>query len=238
MKIKYLYIIISLAFFNLSCKSQIFCTENITLNNETSSLDKSTYTFIFNNSSKIDPTIIIVGKKNYNHISSNANIVLLEESNVSQFLKEAINDSLKKIKVNYTFVEKGKKFEKLFKDGHTNFYKYISINADTLSGRIIESYQKYDSIFIGTHRWYDYELKNNKPTLKIKQEINYDSIYPICFCKAYKIARKMFGKKHINVNSPKDYPNRKQEKNAFWEFYNDEIILKIDAYSGEIINKK
>ena len=218
----YLFIIL----FTVNCTSQKKCTEEIKIKDiRYLSISKEAYKFYLSNYSNIDGfSSIQLTNKN-------------SDENDLFFANLLIDVKINKTNPNYVFEEKNYKLKKRFKDNHINYFRYNPLTADTLGGKLIESYQKYDSIFIGTHTWYDYELQNNIPTLRIKKDINYDSIYPICLSKAYKIARKKFGKKHINVNAPKDYPDKKQEKDAFWEFYNDKMNLRIDAYSGELINK-
>jgi hypothetical protein len=240
MKAKYLFTLITFIYFKLGCYSQDICTDNINLNRQNLELDKGLFDFIFNNSSKIDPTIIIVGKKNYNskYYPSNVKVVIIDESNNSQFLKQVIDDSIHKKNVNYTLIEKGKKYQKLFKDNHYNYFRYKPLNSSINAGKVIETYQKYDSIYIGMHIFYKYELENGKISMKIDRKINYDTIYPICWSSAINIALKnKFKGIKLNLIPPKDYPEKKMNKaNAFWKVYNNcKDTLKINAFSGKIL---
>jgi len=163
---------------------------------------------------------------------------------------------------NYLFKQKYKKWKqkknmkiksKRYLDRHINYLQYTPFNiSDTLiAGRLIESYQKYDSVLIGVHNWYKYDRKKAKASkanfckeitlyevpIEIEKSVNYDTIYPICWREAIHIAHKKgLREKYPTLVAPKGYPEEKQPpKEAFWIVSDKKQIVKVDAYTGEVL---
>ena len=163
---------------------------------------------------------------------------------------------------NYLFKQKYKKWKqkknmkiksKRYLDRHINYLQYTPFNiSDTLmAGRLIESYQKYDSVLIGVHNWYKYDRKKAKASkanfckeitlyevpIEIEKSVNYDTIYPICWREAIHIAHKKgLREKYPTLVAPKGYPEEKQPpKEAFWIVSDKRRSIKINAYTGEVI---
>ena len=73
---------------------------------------------------------------------------------------------------------------------------------------------------------------------EIKKQIDYDAIYPICWSKAIKIAKKKGVKqKFPKLQAPQNYPEKQEKQNAFWTVSDTNTTIKVDAYTGDIFNK-
>lgn len=138
------------------------------------------------------------------------------------------------IEIKYSTFKSKKNKRVLFKDGHKDYYQYIPLSGDTLRrGRLAETYQKYNSVLIGTHTWYKYQKSlNGEVERVIERRVNYDDFYPVCWSNAIKRARRKGIKaKNPELIAPIGYPNIKLEKGeAFWLIRDGVNEVKIDAY--------
>ena len=229
-----------------SCKTSEICTQEVSYENYLLSYDYDDYVFFsskdcFKREIEVVSDIFYI-ETNYDVFRNNLYVAI------------AYADGQEVPKEKYLFKEKfykKRKKQKRFEDRHINYFQYHSFEtADTLmAGRLLETYQKYDSILIGKHTWYQYN--RNKATkerinyckeftkydvpIEIEKQINYDTIYPICWSKAIKLARKQgIREKHPKLEAPQGYPNEKQpQENAFWIVSDKRKTVKINAYTGK-----
>lgn len=117
--------------------------------------------------------------------------------------------------------ERNKKI--LFKDRHSDYYQYKPLS--------VETFQKYNSVLIGRHTWYSYKVAiDGKVEKVIDRSLNYDTLYPICWSSAIKIAkRKGIKEKYPELIVPIGYPNELLEK-AYWLIRDGVKEVKIDTY--------
>lgn len=187
---KKIIISILLSLFHLTLFSQKICnTKEEKLFKNRNKLNISAFKFYYNqNENNYEFTIFDILNK--------------ESDEFDVFLGSLVIDSIKvNKKLNYIFEQKYKSYKFIgvnqkskrvfFKDFRKEYFRYNPVNTDTLAGKLVETYQKYNDILIGTHTWYTYKLDQNKePKMQIDQQIIYDTIYPICWSKAIKLARK------------------------------------------------
>ena len=154
-----------------------------------------------------------------------------QEKEISYIFEERIRDNLPKDSGQY------------FKDGHYNYFSYhpLKTNDTLMAGRLLETYQQYKTVLIGTHTWYKYNRENLKigkeVPIEIEKSVNYDTIYPICWKEAIHIAHKKgLREKYPTLVAPKGYPEEKQPpKEAFWIVSDKKQIVKVDAYTGKVL---
>ena len=252
-KMKSILILLLLSSF-ISCNAQKVCTEQVDYQkyDELNYIDYIYYTYCFKKGVDHDLYIPYFPTE-YDFFNHN--------------LKASITYSDEKPLTveNYLFKQKYKKWKqkknmkiksKRYLDRHINYLQYTPFNiSDTLmAGRLIESYQKYDSVLIGVHNWYKYnreKAKANKANfckettlyevpIEIEKSVNYDTIYPICWKEAIHIAHKKgLREKYPTLEAPKGYPEEKQPvENAFWIVSDKRRSIKINAYTGEVITRK
>ena len=74
------------------------------------------------------------------------NITLSTSFEYNSFRHSLAYDSIKNKKVNYLFETNKDLNNKLFKDFRKEYFRYNPVNADTLAGKLVETYQKYNDI--------------------------------------------------------------------------------------------
>lgn len=229
------------------------CSKEIILKEKYKDLDKQRYEYFYEqNKRTYEPieliTFLYKKSDEFDLFSANVMVTLIikvqhrEPPDVEEEPVYLFIEKYRYFERNYSsggkYGIKSKTRKKLFDDNHVNYYRYIPLTADTLAGKLKETYQKYDSVFIGKHTWYKYELNNkNEPEMLIDRQVDYDTIYPVCWSQAIKLAKKKGVKgKKPKLMAPNNYPEEKQEKGkAFWIILDKKKAVKVDAYSGEVI---
>lgn len=234
MKAHFKYLtLISWTLLTISCSAQKLCTPTIELKEKYKDLGieeyKSNYEIYHNDYEFTALNLLSNNTDEYDLFYANLMVDLIKN-------KDSKNNYLFTQKYfKYQFNDfKNKPIKIPFRDNHINYFQYVPLTADSLAGKLLETYQKYNDVFIGTHTWYKYD--NGK--MEIKKQIDYDAIYPICWSKAIKIAKKKGVKqKFPKLQAPQNYPEKQEKQNAFWTVSDTNTTIKVDAYTGDIFNK-
>lgn len=108
--------------------------------------------------------------------------------------------------------------------------KHIRINYHyNKKGEILYTQMRYNpslNALIGKSYYFD-ENKN------IQKVINYDTIYPICWKEAIKLAKK-YGLKGDNFYMRIKYPEDGKPRQGTWTLENEKVLIRINAQTGEL----
>jgi len=197
-----------LVFILLSCGAQSYLENNNLGFCTDTVIPKDKYLFDINNYKKLAET---EGYKN----------VVVDSDTTKTLLREDIS------------YEKQKKYYKDIKTKKNNFhtvYTYDSI------GRLIEKYNDHSGTEIGEEIKFKYsDIKSTTPIETYR--VNYDTIYPVCWKEALRIATKKGIKPqevHMDIQYPLNYWDKK--KPMEWTIYDYEHIMYIDAFTGKATN--
>lgn len=102
-------------------------------------------------------------------------------------------------------------------------------------GRVISTSLKssYGSNAIGTSTTYYYDSANDSIP-KVKESIDYDRLYPICWRRALEIARKWGIKLDDETKLSEPYTGDGENGSKEWVVWRRNFHIAIDAYSGKV----